>query len=128
METQKTGRVVTVTLPPNLDLLNSNQRLHWATKARRTRTIRDATAWTTRALNEKPMSAAKITATIHPKTNHRFDPHNFQPTVKAMIDGIVDAQLIADDDATRLWSVAFQAGPKNPAGTRINLTVKEVTP
>lgn len=121
-----TGRVVTVALPP-MSYLNSNQRLHWATKARRTRAIRDAAAWATKALRQAPMGAVEITAVIHPKTNRRFDPHNLQPTVKAAIDGIVDARLIADDDSSRLVSVAFRAGEKDPAGTRIDLIVKEVT-
>ncbi|WP_431870880.1 hypothetical protein [Nocardiopsis eucommiae] len=120
-----TGRTVTVNLP-HMPYLNSNQRLHWATKARKTKAIRDAAAWATKALNQTPMAAVEITAVIHPKTNRRFDPHNFQPTVKAAIDGIVDAQLIADDDATRLVSVAFRAGEKDPTGTRIELIVKEV--
>lgn len=120
-----TGRTVTVPLPA-MPYLNSNQRLHWATKARRTRAIRDAAWYVTRALKEQPMEKAEITAVIHPKTNRRFDPHNFQPTVKAAIDGIVDARLIADDDATRLVSVAFRAGEKDPSGTRIDLIVTEV--
>ncbi|WP_435110120.1 hypothetical protein [Nocardiopsis synnemataformans] len=120
-----TGRVVTVALP-HMPYLNSNQRLHWATKARKTKAIRDTAAWATRALRQAPMAAVEITAIVHPKTNRRFDPHNLQPTVKAAIDGIVDAQLIADDDSSRLVSVAFRAGEKDPAGTRIDLIVKEV--
>ncbi|GAA1455225.1 hypothetical protein [Nocardiopsis tropica] len=125
MNTTQTGRTVTVALPA-MPYLNSNQRLHWATKARKTKAIRDAAAWATEALRQPPMGAVEITAVIHPKTNRRFDPHNLQPTVKAAIDGIVDAQLIADDDSSRLVSVAFCAGEKDPSGTRIDLIVKEV--
>lgn len=125
--TTQTGRTVTITLPPKLPLLNSNQRLHWATKARRTRIIREAAAWATRSLRERPMERVEITAVIHPKTARRFDPHNCQPTVKAAIDGVVDAGLLEDDDATRLVSVAFRAGEKDPAGTRIDLIVTEVS-
>lgn len=123
--TTTTGRTITITLP-HMPYLNSNQRLHWATKARKTRAIREAATLITRNLHQDPMEAVEITAVVHPKTARRFDPHNFQPTVKAAIDGIVDAQLIADDDATRLVSVAFRAGEKDPAGTRIDLIVKEV--
>jgi len=124
MDTQ-TGRTITVSLP-HMPYLNSNQRLHWATKARRTKAIRDAAALITRNLRQAPMDAVEITAVVHPKTARRFDPHNLQPTVKAAIDGIVDAQLIADDDSSRLVSVAFKAGEKDPTGTRIDLIVKEV--
>lgn len=121
----RTGRTVTVSLP-HMPYLNSNQRLHWATRSRKTKAIRDAATLITRGLRQAPMDAVEITAVVHPKTNRRFDPHNLQPTVKAAIDGIVDAQLIADDDATRLVSVAFKAGEKDPTGTRIDLIVKEV--
>lgn len=126
MTSTHTGRAVTVAIP-TMPYLNSNQRLHWRTKARKTKAIREAAAWATKALREQPMERVEITAVIHPKTNRRFDPHNLQPSVKAAIDGIVDAQLIADDDFSRVVSVAFVAGAKDPAGARIDLIVKEVS-
>lgn len=125
MTTTETGRTVIVALPP-LPWLNSNQRMHWAVKARLTRQIRDTAAWVTKSLSEKPMDAVEITAVIHPKTARRFDPHNLQPSVKAAIDGIVDAGLIADDDASRLLETSFRAGEKDPSGARIDLIVREV--
>lgn len=125
MTAPATGRTVTVALP-RLPRLNSNQRLHWATKARRTRLIRDTAAWVATSLREAPMERAEITAVIHPKTAARFDPHNLQPTVKAAIDGIVDAGLLPDDDAKRVVSVAFVAGEKTATGPRVDLVVTEV--
>lgn len=125
MDATQTGRTVTVALPA-MPYLNSNDRPHWRTRGRKTKAIREAAAWATKALRQAPMNAVEITAVIHPKTARRFDPHNLQPTVKAAIDGIVDAQLIADDDSSRLVSVAFRAGEKDPSGTRIDLIVKEV--
>ncbi|MDT0302952.1 hypothetical protein [Streptomonospora wellingtoniae] len=125
MTATETGRTVTVALP-RLPRLNSNQRMHWSVWRRRTRLIRETAAWVTTSLREAPMERAQITAVIHPKTNARFDPHNLQPTVKAAIDGIVDARLLADDDSKRVVSVAFVAGEKDPAGPRIDLIVTEV--
>ncbi|MFC7739662.1 hypothetical protein ACFQXA_00090 [Nocardiopsis composta] len=59
----------------------------------------------------------RITAVVHPKTNRRFDPHNYQPSVKAMIDGLVDAGLLPDDNSEVLTEVAFVAGRRTrPAG------------
>lgn len=125
MTTTKPRRTVHISLS-GLPWLNSNQRLHWATKARKTREIRESAAWWARALGEQAMEAVEITAVVHPKTARRFDPHNWQPTVKAAIDGLVDAGLIADDDSSRLISVTFQAGEKDPGGPRLRLVVKEV--
>ncbi|MFC7330781.1 hypothetical protein [Marinactinospora rubrisoli] len=111
---------------PVLPLLNSNQRLHWAVRARRTKVIRETAALVTWSKRLAPMSKVAITAVIHPKTSRRFDPHNLQPTVKAAIDGLVDAGLVADDDSSRVVSVAFIAGAKDPAGAWVELVVREV--
>lgn len=126
MTTTTTGRTVTVTLPPKLPLLSSNQRPHWATKARRTRLIRDTAAWTTRALREAPMERVVVTAVVHPKTNRQFDPDNYHPTAKAALDGVVDAGLLPDDDTRHVIRTSYEAGPKTPEGWRFELHIEEI--
>jgi hypothetical protein len=39
-----------------------------------------------------------ITAFITKKRGGRYDPNNLWPTIKAIVDGIVDAGLLHDDD------------------------------
>lgn len=126
MTASRVNRALAIALPERLALLSSNQRQHWAAKAKRTRMIRDAAAWAARSHRAEPMSRVCVTAVIHPKTARRFDPHNYQPTVKAAIDGLVDAGLLVDDDSKRVVSVAFRAGPKSPQGWRVELHVEEV--
>lgn len=123
--TAETGRVVTLRFP-RLPRLQANTRLHWATEAKRINIIRNHAGWATRALREAPMDRVKITATVHPKTAGRFDPPNWAPTVKAAIDGLVDGGLLADDDSTRVVSVAYVPGDRAVDGPRIDLVVTEV--
>lgn len=126
-----TPRSWTLELPPtpNAVLLTSNQRMPWRPRARLTRDLRRITwALATNTIGPVGLDRVRIVATVHPgPRTSRFDPHNWQPTVKAAIDGLVDAGVLADDDATRVTEVAFVAGPRAQQRTRLSLTITEVT-
>lgn len=81
-------------------LLTANQRLHWAAKAERTRVTRE-TAWAYGrmfASHPKPYpSKVRCLITVQYPDRRRRDVHNLMPTVKAAIDGIVDAGVLHDD-------------------------------
>ena len=68
-----------------------------------------------------------VTATVQGRTQGRMDPANVYPTVKALIDGIVDASVLADDDDRHLEGPDMRRGtpdPAMPAGWhRITLTI-----
>lgn len=76
--------------------LTANQRLHWAVKASTTREVRRATC----ALGRKAPRADRLIVTLHyqPKDRRRRDAHNLWPTLKACVDGLVDAGIVPDDD------------------------------
>ena len=90
-------RQLTLDIPSAL-WLTSNQRLHWAAKAKRTRAIRHLAA--VRARNERirRFTVVHVTAYIGYPTNAKADPANAYPSVKAAIDGLVDAGVLAEDD------------------------------
>jgi len=91
-------------------LLTSNQRLHWADKARRTRVIRDMAC--VMALHHRPekMRAATCDVEVRWPDERQRDAHNLQPTVKAAIDGIVgDYGLLPSDSDRYLKAVTFTA-------------------
>lgn len=108
--------------------LTANDRLHWADKSRRTRALRQAARLVTLAAIRKReavrLQRADVTATVHYPTARRQDPANANPTVKALIDGCVDAGLLPDDDAQHLPSLAFRRGDptRQPGFYRIVLT------
>ena len=124
---------LTLTIPTS-EWLSSNQRLHWAQKARRTRSIR------TRAfmLGLAAIRAGHVTA--HTRKTHvhvlvayptarKADPPNSYPSVKAAIDGLVDAGIFPDDNSDHV-SLGFDRDPEKSAlGTyRLTLEMKEIQP
>lgn len=115
------ARRFTVALPAGLTLINSNQRLHFREKAKRTARIR-ATAMEA-VTEDRPLMAAlaaakpdvlfqraHILGVIHPATRRRADPANLYPSFKAAVDGLVDAGVLEDDDHTRVLGPDMRLG------------------
>ncbi|MGW2933978.1 hypothetical protein ACWDA7_19490 [Streptomyces sp. NPDC001156] len=127
-----------ITLPAGLKLLNSNQRLHHKRRAEYTKAIRDAAH---EAVTECPalmdalaaanpgalFERAHVLGVLHPPTNGRRDPANWYPSMKAAVDGIVDAGVLEDDDHTRLLGPDMRLGQKR-AGGQIVLVVRGLAP
>lgn len=109
--------------------LTANQRLHWSTRMRRTRMLRAYAASEARihGLAGSRLGPSIVTAMIGYPTKGRADPTNAEPTVKAIIDGLVDARVWDDDDHTHIPSVAFTRDPnKAPKGTHtVTLIIQE---
>ena len=107
--------------------LSMNQRLHWAPKAERTKQWRTLARFTA-AQQKLPTSlpGVHITAHVHKTDNRSYDVHNLLPTMKAVIDGLVDYGLVDDDDNSRLIGPDMRHGTKrDQAG--ITITIKETT-
>lgn len=83
-------------------LLNANDRSHWARKAADTKRLRQLAWAAARGAHIPPMDRARCTVTITWRTDRRRDPANLYPSVKAWIDGIVDAHILPDDDQHHL--------------------------
>jgi crossover junction endodeoxyribonuclease RusA len=91
-------------------LLTSNQRLAWRPKANRTSYLRDAAGWQARgwkAQHRKDVvtpfpQRMEATAWLRFPTARDRDPANWYPTVKAIVDGVVDAGVLVDDSTRYL--------------------------
>lgn len=99
-----------VALPAGMKLLNANDRIHWRTRGRLTKALREAAAKSARDAHIPPMEQIRIKAVLHPHDKRRRDPHNWYPSYKAAIDGIVDAGVISDDDGKHLISIEVVLG------------------
>lgn len=94
-------RASTVSFSQPLHQLTMNQRLHWADKGRAARAWRDATSW--EALRAWPSPKLRrrdpsfVAVSLEVRGGGRRDPHNWAPTVKPIIDGLVDAGVWPDD-------------------------------
>ncbi|RTE47914.1 hypothetical protein [Actinobaculum sp. 352] len=91
---------LTITVPDPM-WITSNQRLHWAEKARRVRFLRDTATIRARVtkLDRPAEFPVRVIARIGYPTRRTADPANAEPTVKAIIDGLTDAGIWPDDNS-----------------------------
>lgn len=82
--------------------LNANDRGGWQRRHRLSREWRNSSAWVARAVRLPTVARVHITATAVVRDGRRRDPANLAPTAKAVVDGLVDAGLIQDDDSKHL--------------------------
>lgn len=93
-------------------LLTANQRMHWRKKAQRTKAIRELADVQTRTFKAQPMQAAHCLVELSWPDRRRRDAHNLMPTIKACIDGIVDANLLPDDSDKHLTGPDLRVLPQ----------------
>lgn len=107
---------VTLTLDiPKQWWMTSNSRLYWADKATRTRNIRRLAALTARSQSVSAFPCrVRVTATIHGRTRTAFDPGNTEPTVKPILDGLVDAGVLVDDNHRYVTGPEYAYGDPIP--------------
>ena len=114
--------------------LSSNDRRHWAATAGLTRSIRSMAAMAARGNRIAPINGpVDIAALVGYPTARRADPHNAAPTVKAAIDGIVDAKVLPEDHSGIVRSVTFERDPRKSLPYHNKLTliitpIEEPTP
>lgn len=89
----------TIELPAGTMLLTANQRLHHHARAQLTAALRHQAGWLARAQKIPRIERAWIVCVYHAPDRRRRDPANWAPTAKALVDGLVDAGVLADDDA-----------------------------
>lgn len=85
---------------PTAVVLNSNQRIHHHPKAERTATIRQLAGLRARSANPIPrLDRCELEVCVGwPNRSRKRDAPNLWPTMKAAIDGIVDAGWLPDDN------------------------------
>ena len=105
-------------------LVSANERGHWAKRHERTRYWRHLTA--VRARGAEPFAGrAHVTVTISWPDKRRRDVANYHPTVKACVDGMVDAGIFVDD------SDRYIEGPDLRRGYGrwgVDITATEIAP
>lgn len=121
------------------NLLNSNDRIHWATKARATKALREMAFVMCQHHRPAKMTAATCDVTVTWPDNRVRDALNLEPTIKACLDGIIgDAkhpcsyQLLPSDSDRHLLKVSTSASPertKTPGvAAYLTFTFSEVSP
>lgn len=93
-------------------LISSNQRLHYYIRNSLTQSWRQAAFVYARAAKLRPLQRAHIAMTIGFPDGRRRDINNYQPTAKAIVDGLVDYGLLPDDNDHHLVGPDLRPGPK----------------
>lgn len=105
--------------------LSLNHREHYMTRAKKIRAWRTYAQQKANAAGIPTLDRATITGHIYKNRAGRYDPHNLFPTVKAIIDGIVDAGILADDDHTHLRAALEHGGINRQEPPHLIITIKE---
>jgi hypothetical protein len=100
------NETVTIILPLPPAVLNPNgQHGHWARRAAALKKCRRLARQAVEAecIASGPWGSAEVRAVFFHKQARRRDGANFNTRLKGYFDGIVDAGLVVDDDATH-WT------------------------
>lgn len=120
--------MLTIRLPWTTPPLTLNQRWpHWAPKARKTAEVRRAAATLARAhtrYHGGEYDRAHVELWWHPKDRRTRDTDNPFPTLKACIDGLRDAEVLAADDCEHVTSKVVIAAV-DKTDPRLELVVHE---
>lgn len=104
--------------------LSLNDRRHWRTRHRITQQIKTDVAWQTRLLMPRgTLRRVCVHLLWEPKTARARDGDNLAPTIKAAVDGLVHAGVIADDDTTQVMHLPIAISEPTGAPSRFHLIV-----
>jgi len=101
--------------------LTANRRPHWTYRAAVTKEWRELAWGLAREQRIPRLERARIVVHWLPADRGRRDPNNVAPMSKAITDGLVDAGVLDDDDATRLDGPDHRLGPITPPTRRREL-------
>lgn len=122
-------RTETLTIVAPCDWINANQGGHWTKRAYLVKTWRHASAWACRQRRIKPFTGqVDVLVIVHKasRSGGRWDPANIgDPTGKALIDGLVDAGVLVDDDHKHLRRKSSERGEQKSRNA-ITLVITEV--
>lgn len=119
------ARSWSVVIKAPTEWINSNDRRDRRGDPRR-RIWRDAANVYARAARLPKLGRAHITAELRFRDRRRRDSHNYYPTLKAVIDGLVDYGLLDDDSSEYLVGPDIRLGPVTTTAIgELVLTIKE---
>lgn len=121
-----TRHLLTVTAPAKW--LGTNQRDHFHQRAIATRTWREAAAWAAKGqhLPALGMGPVAVCATVHRSDARKFDLDGVTPTIKACIDGLRDAGVLAEDHWGVITELTIRRGEQwADAALVLSITTQE---
>lgn len=121
------ARTWTIAMPAGQELLNANDRPHWAKRSRITRQLRSDAFLLARYAKVPLLERAHIDCFYEPADSRRRDAANWADSAKPCVDGFVDAGMLRDDSSAYLAGPFMHIGAKHPGG-RLVFVITELTP
>lgn len=106
-------QAATIFLHPS-QLLNANSLPHWAKKAEKVRVLRFYGRHQLGATLQPIKVRSLVTYTFGFLTRTLRDGANYQPSTKALTDGLTDAGVWPSDDQTWVQGPLVEIGPLSP--------------
>lgn len=104
--------------------MTSNQRKHWRENRDKITVLRQSACFHARKNLLKPIhEPVWIHARIGLPHRRQFDPPNAWPTIKPIIDGLVDAGVLQDDDSTHAPYTSFSRDPNKSPKDKYRITI-----
>ena len=121
-----TEPLASFTLGAPAERLTMNKRYHWTLRARLTKQWRlagfvAATNWFHQSNTSRPLHPCAILVTFGVPDRRRRDPHHTAPTVKAIVDGLVDAGFWRDDTPDHVVVLDPMFERANPTLVKVEL-------
>lgn len=117
------SRTSQLTIEAPAPWLNSNMRLHRMQAAKLTAAWREAGRASVGLEGLEPYAGpVHIFAHVYKPRGGRYDAGNLYPTVKAVLDGIVDSGLLVDDSNEYVIGPDMRHGGKGPAALVLTIT------
>lgn len=103
---------------PDLEYVTPNSRVHWAVRSRCGAAWREAAAWKAKQARIPAHDRIVVSLAMFPKDRRRRDADNLVSGVlKHVIDGLVDAGIVPDDDPGHVDARMPQIGPCEPTSS-----------
>jgi len=111
-------RTLRIELPPGLPLLNLNDRISYSVRKVKTAAIRYEAYRIAYPLLSEPFGKVRVRVIFRAPDSDRRDfvAGNWAPSIKAALDGIVDAGIIPDDNDDIITEMTLVRGENTPGG------------
>jgi len=100
----------------------ANQRCHWAVKAKRAKSQRDAASWAIGWQVTHPLPCTVTMIRIAPRS---LDDDNLRGALKAARDGIADRLGVKDNDPRVKWEYGQRSGAPKQYAVEVQIQATE---
>lgn len=97
---------------PDNEWLSANDRMHWRPERQRKIALRTRGMQLARSQKLVVPTPCFLIVTVGLRATGKADVDNSAPTVKCLVDGIVQARALEDDNSDHIVRTSYERGPR----------------